>query len=229
MAATGHLIRELPPTERPRERLLAQGPQALSDAELVAVLLRTGTPGASALRIATELLVEREGLVGLLAAGAPDLRRRGLGEAKAATLLAAAEVGRRLARQEVPRRQPMARPEAVIRYLEMRFGGRHQEVMGALYLDTRLRLLGERELFRGTLDRAAVEPREVLREGLRLGAASLVLFHTHPSGDPSPSPQDLLFTRRMAEAGEVVGITLADHVIVGRGGRWTSLKRRGAW
>ena len=202
------MIRELPREERPRERLLARGCEALSDAELLAVLLRTGRPGTSALSFARRLLEEAGGLIGLAGSDPRTLRRPGLGPAKAASVLAAIEVGR---------------------YIDLRYGRSGQEVMGALYVCARHRLIGERELYRGTLHRAAVEPRAVLREGLLLGAAGLVLFHTHPSGDPAPSREDLLFTRRMARAGEVVGIEMVDHLVVGVGGAWVSLKERGGW
>ena len=123
---------------------------------------------------------------------------------------------------------PLSEPDAVARYLSMRYGCPDQEVMGALFLDARQRLLGESEHFRGTLSRAAVEPRPILKEGLLQGAAALLLFHTHPSGDPSPSAEDLAFTRRMSKAGEVVGIRLLDHLILGSGSRWLSLRQRGA-
>jgi DNA repair protein RadC len=222
-------IRELPPDERPRERLLAQGARALGDAELVAVLLRTGRPGASALDIARETLAAVGGLSGMAASGAPLLLRCGLGEAKAASLLAAVEIGRRLARGEAFERAALGAPAAVAGYLALRYGVRDQEVMGALYLDTRHRLIAERDLYRGTINRAAVEPRAILKEGLLHGACGLVVFHTHPSGDPSPSAEDLTFTRRLAEAGELVGIRLVDHLILGGVGRWTSLRERGAW
>lgn len=223
------LIRDLPAEERPRERLLTQGPEALSDAELVAVLLRTGTRGKSVLALATELLQEFDGLAGLLAARYPELRRDGLGRAKASTLLASLELGRRVARCGLPERQPMARPAEVASYLGLRYGHHDQEVVGALYLDARECLLAEREIFRGTLKAAAVEPRAVLREGLLRGATGMVLFHTHPSGDPSPSSHDLLFTRELANAGAVVGIELIDHLILARGGAWLSLKKHGTW
>jgi len=223
------MIRELPREERPRERLLARGCEALSDAELLAVLLRTGRPGTSALSFARRLLEEAGGLIGLAGSDPRSLRRPGLGPAKAASVLAAIEVGRRLARSELPQRQPLSRPAQVARYLDLRYGHLGQEVMGALYCDARHRLLSERELFRGTLHRAAVEPREVLKEGLLRGAAAVVLFHTHPSGDPAPSREDLLFTRRMARAGEVIGLHLVDHLVVGRGGAWVSLRERGGW
>lgn len=229
MPPTDFLIKELPDDERPRERLVEWGPQGLSDAELLAVLLRTGCRGTSALTMGTDLLRAHGGLSGLLAADPRTLRRPGLGLAKAASLLAAVEIGRRLARAELTNREPLNRPAAVAKYVSLRYGAADQEVMGALFVDIRNRLLGEREIFRGTLNRAAVEPREILKEGLIRGAAGVVLFHTHPSGDPSPSAEDILFTRRMAEAGEVVGVRLVDHLIVGRGGGWVSLKDRGAW
>lgn len=223
------LIRELPPDERPRERLLAQGARALGDAELLAVLLRTGRPGASAIDMARETLTAIGGLSGLSSSGAQPLLRKGLGEAKAAALLAAAEIGRRLARGEAFERAAMGAPAAVASYLALRYGVRDQEVMGALYLDTRHRLIAERDLYRGTINRAAVEPRAILKEGLIHGACGVVVFHTHPSGDPSPSAEDLAFTRRLAEGGELVGIRLIDHLILGGVGRWTSLRERGAW
>ena len=227
--AVSSLIRELPEDERPRERLLAQGARSLGDAELVAVLLRTGRRGASAIEMARELLDAVGGLAGLANAQPASLARRGLGAAKSAGLVAAIEVGRRLARAEIADREPLARPAAVASYLALRFALREQEVLGALYLDVRNRLLAERELYRGTLSRAAVEPRRVLQEGLLLGAAGCIVFHNHPSGDPTPSAEDLAFTRRLAEAGEIVGIRLVDHLVLGGPGRWLSLRERGGW
>jgi DNA repair protein RadC len=229
MGARPFIIRDAAQDERPRERLLGHGGQVLSDVELVAILLGTGSPGTSVVDLARIVLEGCGGLDGLSRAPASTLRRRGLGRAKTATLLAAVELGRRLARSELPARRPMGRPGEVARYLLLRYGNRDQEVMGALYLDTRNRLIAERDIFHGTLNRAAVEPREILKEGLLRGAAGVVLFHTHPSGDPSPSAEDVLFTRRMAEAGEVVGVHLLDHLVLGAAGRWVSLKQRGAW
>ena len=124
---------------------------------------------------------------------------------------------------------PGVRPAEVARYLLLRYQQRDQEVMGAVFLDARHRLIGEREVFRGTLHRAAVEPREILKDCLLRGASGVALFHTHPSGDPTPSAEDLLFTRRMAEAAEVIGVELVDHLVLGGPGRWVSLRERGAW
>lgn len=221
-----NLLRDLPLDERPRERLLNNGSSSLADAELVAVLLRTGCAGKSALALARELLRDRGGLDGLLGSSFQGLRRAGLGPAKVATLLAAVELARRLSRARLPEREPLSHPQAVATYLMLRYAVQGQEVMGALYLDARNRLIGEKELYRGTLSRAAVEPRAVLKEGLLRDAAGFVLFHTHPSGDPSPSAEDLGFTRRIGEAGELLGIRLVDHLILGLADRWTSLKQR---
>ncbi len=226
---TDYMIRELPEGERPRERLLQHGGSSLSDSELLAVLLRTGRVGVSALQMAMDVLRENGGLAGLLTATPHSLRRSGLGAAKAAALLAAVEVGRRLAREQLLDHEPLTRPVDVARYLAIRYQTCDQEVMGALFLDARNRLLGEREMFRGTISRISVEPREILRECLQRGAAAIYLFHTHPSGDPSPSAEDLLFTRRMVEAAEIVGLRLADHVVLGHRGRWVSLKEKSAW
>ncbi len=223
------LLKQLPASERPRERLLHSGGASLSDAELVAVLLRTGRPGQSAIEMGQELVAERGGLGGLLRSDVTKLKRRGLGDAKAATLLAAVELGRRLARVRMPRRDLMDRPDAVASYLGLRYAQEDQEVMGALYLDVRNRLIAESDIYRGTLSRAAVEPRAILKEGLLHSASGFILFHTHPSGDPSPSAEDLSFTRRMSEAGELLGVKLLDHIVLGSAGRWVSLGRRGAW
>jgi DNA repair protein RadC len=227
-----YLIRELPEGERPRERLLEHGGRTLSDSELLAVLLRTGKVGVSAIQLAMDLLLQNGGLGGLLTATPHSLRRTGIGPAKSAALLAAVEIGRRLAGEQLLDREPLSRPRDVARYLALRYHTSDQEVMGALFLDARGHLLGERELFRGTMSRISVEPREILRECLQRGAVSIYLFHTHPSGDPSPSAEDILFTRRMEEAAEIVGLRLADHVVLGSQGRWASLKERrekGAW
>jgi len=226
---TDYMIRELPQGERPRERLLQHGGSSLSDSELLAVLLRTGRVGVSALQMAMDVLRENGGLAGLLTSTPHSLRRSGLGAAKAAALLAAVEVGRRLAREQLLDHEPLTRPVDVARYLAIRYQTCDQEVMGALFLDARNRLLGEREMFRGTISRISVEPREILRECLQRGAAAIYLFHTHPSGDPSPSAEDLLFTRRMVEAAEIVGLRLADHVVLGHRGRWVSLREKSAW
>jgi DNA repair protein RadC len=229
MESRSDLVRELPRAERPRERLLSNGSSSLTDTELLAIVLRTGRRGVSVVDMARGLLAECGGLAGLLGVTPDALRSDGLGPAKSAAVLAAVEIGRRLARAQLPDREPLANAQAVARYLGLRYTLRDQEVMGALYLDTRNRLISECEIYRGTLNRAAAEPRAVLKRGLLRDAAAFILFHTHPSGDPSPSVEDLAFTRRIAQAGEVVGVRLVDHLILAAGGRWTSLLKRGGW
>lgn len=218
---------DLPEELRPRERLVRRGGDGLADAEILAVLLRTGRAGQSALEMASELLAEHGGLGGLLWTDARRLRRKGLGEAKAGALLAAFELARRLSRIEMPDRDLMARPGLVARYLLQRYARLDQEVVGALYLDLHQRLVGEQEIFRGTLSRAVVEPRAILRRALAASASGMILFHTHPSGDPSPSAADLDFTERMQRACTVLGLDLVDHLVVGGFGRWVSLRKEG--
>jgi DNA repair protein RadC len=195
----------------------------------LSVVLANGGREAPALTRARKILDEAGGLDRLVGIRPSTFHRWRLGEARAASVLAALEISRRVVHAEVPERKPMSHPGAVARYLVLRYAQRDQEVMGALYLDTRHRLIAASEIFRGTVSRAAVEPREVLKEGLVRGACGVVLFHTHPSGDPSPSLEDLAFTRRMAEAGDAVGIRLIDHLILGGTRRWVSLAERGAW
>jgi DNA repair protein RadC len=224
-----HLIRDLPEHERPRERLLEQGGRTLSDSELLAVVLRTGTRGSSAIDLARQLLWELGGLEGLLDAQPASLRRKGLGEAKAAGLLATLEIARRLSLAEIKRRDPLTCPRTVTRYLFQRYGNKDQEVFGALFLDVKNKLISERELFRGALNRATVDPRPILKAALMAGAASLIVFHTHPSGDPTPSMEDQLFTERLVDACNLLGLVLRDHIVIGGQESWTSVKDYRPW
>lgn len=232
-ASSATTLREVPSEERPRERLLAHGAGVLSDSELIAILLRTGHRGCSVLDLARDLLYdEGRGLGGLPALALlvehdlPSLRRKGLGDAKAATVLAAVELARRLAKAQLPERKPLGNVAAVARYLNLRYARLDQEAMGAIYLDVRSRIISEREHFVGGLDRTSVEPRAVLKEALRLGATAVVIFHNHPSGDPEPSPEDVAFTRRLSRAATAVGIDLVDHLVLAGGRRWVSLRER---
>jgi DNA repair protein RadC len=203
--------------------------EALPDAELLGLLLAGGPPDKRSIALARHLLAQSDGLAALPASSPAALRYCGLRNGQVSTLLAACELACRLTRLSVPDRCPLERPALVARYLTLRYQQRDQEVMGALFLDVRRRLIGDQETYRGTLHRVAVDPREILKQCLLRGAAGVVLFHTHPSGDPTPSSEDLLFTRRMAEAGDIVGVELVDHLVLGSLGRWVSLKERGAW
>lgn len=215
--------------ELPRERLLEKGPDALTDAELLAVLVQHGVPGYSAVEISKGLLEKLSGLTGLLHASSSTLCQIGIGRVKRAKLLASVEIARRMTAGKLPG-HPLERPDAVVRHVRMHYELRDQEVMGVLYLNSRNQLMGEEELFRGTISRLVVEPRPMLRKALERGASGIIIFHTHPSGNPSPSSEDMLFTQRLGAAGEVLGIVLVDHLIVGAsGGGWISMKERGAW
>jgi DNA repair protein RadC len=202
---------------------------ALSDVELLGLLLAGGRFHDSSVGLAQQVLGLSGGLPALPGASRALLRHCGLRDAQASALLAACELGCRMARQSVPVREPLLRPHDVASFLMLRYQQRDQEVMGALFLDVRRRLLGDQEVFRGTMHRAAVEPREILKQCLLRGATGVVIFHTHPSGDPTPSAEDLLFTRRMAEAAAVVGVELLDHLVLGTPSRWVSLRERGVW
>ncbi|MCB1055052.1 MAG: DNA repair protein RadC [Acidobacteria bacterium] len=205
-------------------RLLERGPRSLADAELLAVILgnRSEMPEA----VAESLLAGPDAWSELVLAGENLLERDGLNAAEAAMVMATLELGRRLAERRIPKRRPLSQPKALVTYLDLRYGYRDQEVLGALYLDARHRLLSEMEIFRGTLNRMSVEPGPILRKGLLQGAASVVIFHTHPSGNPTASAADVAFTRRLAQSADIVGLRLLDHLILGRGGRWMSLLKR---
>lgn len=213
----------------PRERLLAGGPKALSDAELLAVLLQNGSSGETAMLQARRLISASEGLAGLRQATASSLRGQGLSATPTAVVLTAVEVACRLARADLPERWPPKTPQAIATYLALRYGRADQKLMGAFFLDSRRRLLDDRVFFRGTLSRIAVCPRPFLKQAILLDAAALAIFHNHPTGDPEPSLEDRLFTRRMARAGELMGVQLVDHLIVTPGLRWVSMRQRGGW
>lgn len=219
------VIADLPVDERPRERMMRGGASALSDAELVALLLGTGTRGKSSIDLAREALAD-----GLLAFArrewTPARAVGGIGSARAARIGAALELGRRIASLAANTEEPVRETAALGPGLISRYAHHVQERLGAVYLDSRNRVIREREIYVGTLTSATVSPRDVLRLALEEHAAAAVIFHNHPSGDPSPSADDLLFTRRVAEAGKVMGIEIADHIIVAAN-RFVSLRERG--
>jgi DNA repair protein RadC len=206
----------LAPQDRPREKLAERGKGALGDNELLAVLLGHGGFGVTALELANRLLADLGGLRGLARVSPVELsRRRGVGPATASRLVAAIELGRRSVVRAGPARMQIAAAVDAARYLLPRFGTAEVEQGGVLLLDARHRVLHARVLTRGTADATPMHPRDVFREAALAGAAALVLFHNHPSGDPLPSTEDLELTRRMIEAGELMGITVVDHVILG--------------
>lgn len=211
-------ISDWPAEERPREKLLARGASALSDAELLAIFLRTGLPGKSAVELARELLQHFDGLRGLLEADKKAFCAvKGLGEAKFAQLQASLELSRRHLLSTLQRGDALTSPAETRSYLSAQLRHRKREVFACLYLDNRHRVLGYEELFFGTIDGASVHPREVVRQCIAHNAAAVILAHNHPSGVAEPSRSDEDITQRLKEALALVDIRLLDHMVVGDG------------
>lgn len=211
-------ITDWPVAERPREKLLERGPDALSDAELLAIFLRTGVAGKTAVDLARELLTRFDGLRNLLAASRDALcAAPGLGEAKYAQLQAALEIGRRHLGAKLARGAALESPGDTRDFLQACLRDRPYEVFCCLFLDNRHRVLAFEELFRGTLSGTAVYPREVVRHALGLNAAAVILVHNHPSGVAEPSRADELLTERLKEALALIDVRILDHLVVGDG------------
>jgi DNA repair protein RadC len=209
------LLKDLPADTRPREKLLARGPGALSDAELLALLLRSGLPGKNALQLGQELLEHFGGLAGLLHTG-PDALRciKGLGPAKRAELAAVLELARRTLAERLRERPLFETPQAVRDYLQLQIGSRPHEVFAVLFLDSQHRLIALEEIFRGTLTQTSVYPREIVVRALALNAASVVLTHNHPSGMAKPSRADEALTQTLKAALALVDVRVLDHFVV---------------
>jgi len=220
-------IQEWPRGERPRERLLARGAAALSDAELVSLLLRTGAAGSSALDVARDLIGRFGGVAGLLAAPTAEVAAvRGVGRAKSAELAAVVELARRSLTEEARACDALASPQAVRDYLRLVLAARPYEVFVGLFLDSQNRLLAADELFRGTLAQTSVYPREVVKAALARNAAAMIFAHNHPSGVAEPSRADELLTQALKQALALVDVRTLDHFVVA-GGRLTSFAERG--
>ncbi len=220
-------IRDWPEAERPREKLLMKGAGALSDAELLAIFLRTGVKGKSAVDLARELLEEYGGLRPLLEASHSRFcRSRGLGSAKYVQLQATLEMGRRHLDEQLRRDDALTDPATTRRYLAARLRHQRREIFGCLFLDTRHRVIAFEELFQGTIDSAAVHPREVVVRALHHNAAALILAHNHPSGVAEPSVADERITRQLKRALELIDVRVLDHIVVGDG-HCVSLAERG--
>ena len=213
---TTYLIREMPEGERPRERLKLRGAAALSDAELVAILLRTGMKGISVVQLAQELLVKFRTLPALASAPVEEIAKvKGVGETKAIQLKAAFELARRLSSNTRDKQNPISSPEdaaAAVRE-DMRLLDR--EEFRVLLLNTKNGLIKKCEVSRGSLNASIVEPREVFKDAIAASAASMILVHNHPSGDPTPSSEDIAETKSLFKAGELLNISVLDHIILG--------------
>lgn len=220
-------IHDMPVSERPRERLRLAGPGALSHAELLAILLRTGQAGESALALAHRLLSTFGGLGGLASASFAELERvKGLGLAMAAQVHAALELGKRLLSLPPTERPAIRGPEDIASLLMADMSLLPQESLRVVLLNTRNQVLGVQEVYRGNVNTALVRTAEVFREAVRQTCPSIIVVHNHPSGDPTPSAEDVEVTRRLVAAGRLLDIEVLDHIVIGKG-RWVSLKGQG--
>ncbi len=220
-------ITDLQETERPRERLSALGPQALSNAELIAILLRVGVPGENAVQVGQRLLHKFGGIGGLHRAPFVELcRQHGIAEAKAAQIKAAIELGRRLTIEAPEERPAINSPADAAALVQYEMSALEQEHLRVLLLDRRNRVLEVVEIYRGSVNSSQVRVGEIFKEAIRKNASGLVVVHNHPSGDPTPSPDDVAVTRAIIQAGKLLDVDVLDHLVIGQG-RWVSLKERG--
>ena len=215
------------PHDRPREKLARSGVGALGDNELVALVLGTGVKARSALEVAQDVLDLSGGVHGLPQFGIDDLLRvSGIGRPRAARLIAAVELGRRAISRAAGERVRFGRPSDIGRYLLPLYGGHREERFGIVMLDSKLRLIRSETLSVGILDASIAHPREIFRTAMLASASAIALFHNHPSGDPTPSEDDCFITTRLVAAGDLMGINVVDHVILGAG-RWYSFHDAG--
>ncbi len=224
---SGRAIRELPPTERPRERLAARGPGGLTTAELIALLWGSGTRGRSAVELATDALTTHEGLTGLARASELELAAQpGIGPVRAAHLVAAVELGRRLLADWPSGRWSIRGPGDVADRLVLQMGRLEREELRVVLLDTKNHVLRVATVYQGNVSSSLVRVGELFRDAVRLNAAGVILVHNHPSGDPTPSPDDLHLTAEALAAGRLLDIALLDHLVIGHDA-YVSLRDRG--
>ncbi len=220
-------MKDFPNDERPRERFMKQGPESLANHELIALLIQTGSKNESVLTLANKLLIHFDGLRLLKDASLDELKAiKGIGTAKAIQLMAAIELGRRVSNLEFTDRYCIRSPEDAAKYMmnDMKFLS--QEHFICLYLNTKNQVMHKQVVFIGSLNASIVHPREVFKEAFRRSAASIICLHNHPSGDPSPSREDIEVTKRLVECGKIIGIDLLDHIIMGEN-KFISLKEKG--
>lgn len=220
------MVRDLPKEERPREKLIQRGAASLSDTELLAILLRTGTSSVSVLHLAEEVLAKYQdkGLVSIMNISPQEIASvHGVGLAKAAAIVAAVELGRRLSTRAAQKLEKIEGPEDVARYASPLLRFEQKEHFLVMLLDVRNRVLAMPTISIGSLTASVAHPREIFREAIRYSAANMILIHNHPSGDPTPSREDIQITKQMMKAGEIMGIPVLDHIIIAGDG-FLSLK-----
>lgn len=224
----GYRITDLAVSERPRERLAEVGPGSLSNAELLAILLRVGVQGENAVQLGQRLLQDFGGLSGLHQAAFVEVcKQHGIGAAKAAQIKAAIELGRRMAAQSLEDRPAIHSPKDAADLVQYEMSALPQEHLWVILTDTRNRVLRIEKMYKGSLNSSTVRVGELFRAAIQHNAASILIVHNHPSGDPAPSPEDVSLTRAVVEAGKLLDISVLDHLVIGSGGRFVSLKERG--
>jgi DNA repair protein RadC len=221
-----YTIHELPEGTRPRERLARLGPNALSDAELIAIILRSGAQGINVIDMATAMMRHYRSLSVLARASFTELQQHhGVGAAKSAQILAAIELGRRVMRASAEARPKVDSPETVARLLMPELAYAEQEYVKVVLIDTRNAVIATPTIYKGTLNTTSIRVGEIFKEAIRQNAAGIIVAHNHPSGDPTPSPDDVVLTRRIVDAGRILNIEVFDHLILGHN-RWVSMKER---
>ncbi|GIP22414.1 MULTISPECIES: DNA repair protein RadC [Paenibacillus] len=227
MEPANYMLRDIPHDERPRERMMQYGAGALSHAELLAILLRTGTKQESALHVAQRILNRAGGLRNLMDLSVEELiQTKGIGTAKAVQLKAGLELGVRMAATRMPDRIVIRSPRDAANFLMEQLRYLQKEHFVCLFLNTKNHIIAQETLSMGSLNASIVHPREVFRAAIKCSSASVVCAHNHPSGDPTPSPEDIQITQRLCEAGQIVGIDVLDHIVIGDGD-FVSLKEQG--
>ncbi len=220
-------IADLSESDRPRERLVALGPQALTNAELVAILLRVGVKGENAVQVGQRLLQKFGGITGLHRASMKELvAQRAVGKAKAAQIKAAIELGRRLTLETPAERPAVNSPADAAALLQYEMSALEQECLRVILLDRRNRALEIVEAYKGSVSSSQIRVGEVFKDAVRINASAILVAHNHPSGDPTPSPDDVAVTRALVQAGKLLDIEVLDHLVIGQG-RWVSLKEKG--
>ena len=215
----GYRIEDIELSQRPRERLEKYGAEVLTNAELLAILIRVGKKGSNAIQVGQKLLGKFNGLKGLQQAKIPQLCEvDGVGQAKAVQIKAAIEVGHRIARHQSEEKIIISGPQDVADQVQYTMSGLEQEQLWVLLLDSRNRLMKIEDLYHGSLNSSSVRPAEIFKAGIRMNAASLIIVHNHPSGDPTPSPEDIQLTRMLIEAGAMLELEILDHVVIGSQG-----------
>jgi DNA repair protein RadC len=221
------LIKELPSNERPREKVLNNGFNTLSNSELIAILLRTGTKQESALQLANKLLIQINGLKNILHVTLEELTSiKGIGPTKAVQLLTSIELGKRINQSSKDEKYIIRSPHDCADYLKYDMSTLQQEHFVCLYLNTKNQVIYNQTVFIGSLNSSIVHPREVFNTAIKKSAASVICAHNHPSGDPTPSKEDIDVTKRLVECGKIIGIEVLDHIIIGDG-KYVSLKEKG--